>query len=194
MGDPWEVGTQNQAAPWPQSQPAGPQAEASQSTVIPDSPYGHQPAGWGLRLGALLLDSLVLLLPVGIIYGGIMAIHLAPILSAVLQALVTGAAWAVYSKLLMLGSAEHPGQTLGMRVLEIKIVKNDQLPLDGQTVLRRQGLGLGLLGIGGTFILASLLSIIGVLYLIGWFVICPIMDKANRCPHDLLAKTRPIKA
>jgi uncharacterized RDD family membrane protein YckC len=138
------------------------------------SGYGQsQYASWGARLGARFLDGLIVGIPVGIVFG---------IIAAITKS--TGAIYVFYlldflSLALVLGLQEgSSGQTLGKRILGIKVV-------DAQT---GQPIGAGA-GIGRQLCHST---IDGFLCLLGFF--WPLWDDKSQTFGDKIAKTIVVTA
>ena len=141
-------------------------------------------AGWGTRVGAALLDGLV-------VWGMILVVLF---IAAMVSWTTTGDGldrW--FSLLLSLGTVgaysigtmtrpgEHNGQTLGKQAAGIKVVRDDGKPLTvgavaAREVLLKGALGYGTFGIG--FLIDSL-----------W----PLGDRSKRALHDYPVKTHVIE-
>ena len=149
---------------------------------VPDHPpaeqqWGHQPtyAGWWARVGALLLDALILLVPLfvlGFVLGAALfatgeddedaatgAIGVVYAISIVLPY--------VYYGLTMGRKNEHNGQTLGKQIVGIRIVRQDGRPIGFWWAIGRE------------FIKGIISAVtLGINYL--W----PLWDKRNQALHD----------
>jgi len=133
-------------------------------------------AGIGRRFAALLIDSLVLGLPTGIVFVLLAVVAVAgksdfnPILFQPVVLLVV-VVYVVYEALMLAAR----GQTLGKMAMKIKVVRADGTPLSrgqawGRAFMRQ--------------ILASCLSLFN--YLPAFFT------KDRTCLHDLVANTRVV--
>ena len=148
----------------------------------PAQPYGDQVAGgqppyagWGLRLGALLLDVLILVIPiviVGVVLGAVIggdgtagedegaaAGLIITVLSVVLPYLYYGAT--------MGRQGDKNGQSIGKQVVGIRVVREDGNPVGFLWAMLRELVK----GVLGTFTLL-------INYL--W----PLWDKKNQAQHD----------
>jgi uncharacterized RDD family membrane protein YckC len=150
--------------------------------------YSGALASWGSRLGAHLLDGL-LLLGVLIVAGGLIAIMFAiSDIAGIVAAVVLGLAALVvllgYAPLLMAREGPRNGQTLGKQVLNIKVVRTDGQKIGGGFAALRE---IVLKNIAVT--IAS--SIIPV---IPWFLnyFWPLWDDENRALHDMALDTRVV--
>jgi uncharacterized RDD family membrane protein YckC len=130
-------------------------------------------AGWWARAGAIVIDTLILVIPwaiLGFLFG--------PLLGA----LVNLGLWFGYF-MLMVRDAQN-GQSLGMQALGIRVRREDGKPVDAQTVAMRQLLMQG--------IVFGLLAVLIVPYLLNY--LWPLWDRENRALHDMAAKTRVVRA
>jgi uncharacterized RDD family membrane protein YckC len=158
---------------------------------------GGQLASWGSRLGAYLIDALVLLIPGVILFvlivGGAIGISGdedvaagAAIGAFILFFIVFAIISLLYAPLLMMRQGQHNGQTWGKQVVGIQAVRDNGQPFTfGSAALREvvlKGLAVGI---------AS--SIIPIL---PWFLnfFWPLWDDENRALHDMAASTHVIKA
>lgn len=131
-------------------------------------------AGWWIRCGAWVIDYLILLIP-----GVLMGLIFGPLLGVVVNLGV----WFAYF-LLMTRNAQN-GQSLGMQAVGIRVRREDGKPVDVQTVAIRQVLMQGIVA----SICFVLLVVPGIVYYL-W----PLWDRENRAPHDMVAKTRVVRA
>ena len=140
--------------------------------------HGRQPlAGWWSRVGAALLDGLIVGVPVAAI-----ALAVDPLLGILLG--VTASL--TYYPLLMMRDGAVNGQTLGKQVVGIRVVLDSGEPFTyGPAALREFVIKYLLFGTVGGFFLAipTLLD-----YL--W----PLWDDENRALHDMLASTHVVQA
>ena len=104
--------------------PGGWQTPAPQATP---AFAGAQLASWGSRLGAYLIDALILIVPVVIltfiIVGAFAASDASGIIAVVLGVLAYFAVVLVYAPLLMARDGANNGQTWGKQVVDIRVVR-----------------------------------------------------------------------
>jgi uncharacterized RDD family membrane protein YckC len=135
-------------------------------------------AGRGTRLGASILDGVVLMAVPGIIMvvaGAGAGPHADPNPIGVIVAALIFLGMAVYQ----LWSLATRGQTLGKKWLGIKVVKLDGSPVTFGSAVVMRALVPGLLGIVPGF------GLIDILF---------IFRDDRRCIHDLIASTRVVTA
>ncbi len=149
-------------------------------------------ASWGSRVGATLLDGLLLLL-VGLVLvapGIVLTIvnnggALGPIL-IVLGVLVWIVVGLLYAAFFVQRDGPRNGQTLGKQWLGIRAVRMDGQPFNwGAGLLRELAIKQLLFGFVGGFFL-SIPTILDWLW--------PLWDDENRALHDMLASTRVVRA
>ncbi len=161
------------------------------------SPYGYAPgtfrlASWGRRVGALLIDALIigalaaiLLVPLGIgaasvdSDAGIGAVVGAAIVTLLLYLVIA----LIYAPVMM---ARTNGQTLGRMATGIRVVRANGQPMTFGFAALREVVVKGLLvGIAGnvTFGLAFFIDSL-------W----PLWDEQNRALHDMVVNTRVVEA
>jgi len=141
-------------------------------------PAGYMPAatppdgmaGWWLRVGATVLDGLIVFVP--LLLGGIAAIE-STALGAVFG-LVYLVAVFLYAPVML---TVHEGRTWGKQAAGIRVVKMDGGPVSSATALGREWLKI-------------LFAITGILWLID--VLWPLWQPENRAWHDLITGTRVI--
>jgi len=199
-------------APGPQSPqgappppPTGPQAPppAAPGYGGPVPPGGwHQPApafqlpggvtlaSWGSRVGAALLDGLIL--TVGLIVL-ILVIVLAAAISDVLGiivGIVLGlfilAVYVGYGGYFMSREGEHNGQTPGKQIVGIRVIRDAGVPFDfGHGLLREFVVKILLFGwVGGFFF--SIPTLLDVLW--------PLWDDQDRALHDMIVSTHVVRS
>ncbi len=164
--------------PSPPIPPPPPQAPPEASPpALPGTWQGRTLAGWWQRVGATLLDTLIVVVPIVVI-----AVAVDPALG-----LLGGvAASLTYYPLLMMREGPGNGQTVGKQVVGIRVVRESGEAFTyGPAVLREFAIKYLLFGVVGGFFLAipTLLD-----YL--W----PLWDDENRALHDMLASTRVVQA
>jgi uncharacterized RDD family membrane protein YckC len=154
-------------------------------------------ASWGARLGATLIDSLILLVPGGLMFvlivGGAIGLSGsdedvaagAAIAAFLLFGLVFLLIYLAYAPVLMMRKGEHNGQTWGKQAAGIRVVRDSGQPFDfGSAALREivlKGLAVG--------IASSIIPIIP------WFLnyFWPLWDDQNRALHDMVVTTHVVR-
>jgi uncharacterized RDD family membrane protein YckC len=128
------------------------------------------PARWWPRVGATILDALIVFVP--LLLGGI-ALIVSDTLAAVL-AFVYIVAFFFYAPVLL---TVHEGQTWGKQANGIRVVQADRSPV----------------GFGRAFA-RELLKILFAITVVLWFasVLWPLWEPENRALHDLATGTRVI--
>jgi len=163
--------------------------------VSQPSAFGqHMLASWGSRVGAQLIDGLIigagallLFLVFGAVFSaGFAAGEDAGIASLILGALLWVACVAVvaliYAPALM---ARTNGKTLGRMVTNIRVVRTDGAPMTfGFAMLREVAVKALLFGIAGS-LTGGILNLLDVLW--------PLWDEENRALHDFVVNTRTVK-
>ena len=205
------------APPVPSSpeSPAGPQSPTAPAYGGPVPPGGWQQpmpqgsgpggfapgplAGWGARLGAYIIDGLILLVPFLIVFfvliagavgitgtddedvatGGIIA-------ASLLSVLVFAAIALLYAPLLMRREGPRNGQTWGKQMLGLRVIRDSGEPFTFWPAALREVV-IKNLAVG----IAS--SIIPIL---PWFLnfFWPLWDDQNRALHDMAASTHVVQA
>jgi uncharacterized RDD family membrane protein YckC len=146
------------------------------------------PASWGQRVGAALLDMLVLLILAGLL-GFVVALAIADEtdddavtgIAAATGFLVTGA----YLCLLTARGGSHNGQSLGKQVVGIRVVRMDGAPV----------------GLGLAFVREVLVKTLLFAYLAGFILyiptivnyLWPLWDPESRALHDKIARSRVVR-
>ena len=196
------------AAPAPES-PTSPQPGGYGGPVPPGgwqnpmpqaTPFAGQGqlASWGSRLGAYVIDFLIVVVPalvlLAILGGGVLASSegdsdtgVAAFVGAVLLTLLVVAVVALlYAPLLMRREGKNNGQTWGKQVLGIRAVRdNGQAWTFGSAALREVVLKNLAVGIASS-----------IIPLIPWFLnfFWPLWDDQNRALHDMAASSHVVKA
>ena len=159
---------------------------------------GGQLASWGSRLGAYLIDGLVLLIPALILFFVVVASAVG--LSGTDEDVAAGAAigaillWLVlmaviyllYAPLLMARDGQRNGQTWGKQLLNIRAVRDNGQPWSfGSAALREVVL---------KFLAVNIAS--SIIPIIPWFLnfFWPLWDDQNRALHDMAASSHVIRA
>ena len=137
------------------------------------SGVGVTPGKWWNRVGAAILDSLLVGLPVVIVFaatGNYTSSQFgAPqITSAVLLL--------VYSVLMLVYRA---GQTVGKNVANVRVLRADGTPIDMGRAIARE-------------IVKAIFALTGILYIIS--ALWAVLHKENKALHDLIAGTRVVMA
>jgi uncharacterized RDD family membrane protein YckC len=190
--------------------PEGPQAPATGPQVpytpIPDGPEtppsgwqqpiaapsgweGKHLASWGSRVGATLLDWVILLIPVTLLIVLVVVVWLSSdvggILTAVLSSLLYLVAVLFYAPLLMGRQGAHNGQTWGKQIVGIRVVRDFGQPVDIGFAFLREFVVKGLLFVFvGSFFL-SIPTLIDYLW--------PLWDDQNRALHDMVVTTHVVR-
>lgn len=147
-------------------------------------------AGWWSRVGATLLDGLILLVPVivlaVIIIGVAAGSEAGAIVTAILGILAYFIAVLFYAPLLMSRGGERNGQTLGKQAAGIRVARDSGQPFDlGAGFIRELAVKNLLFGFIGSFFFS-------IPTLLDW--LWPLWDDQNRCLHDMVVKTHVLKA
>jgi uncharacterized RDD family membrane protein YckC len=152
--------------------------------------HGRPLASWGTRLGAQVIDWLILLVPVLVLAFIVGGIAFGSDTGAVVTAIVGFLAYLVvaflYAPLLMAREGARNGQTWGKQVLGIRVIRDGGEPMTfGSAALREiavKGLAVGI---------AS-----SIIPLIPWFLdyFWPLWDDQNRALHDMVVSTHVVQA
>jgi uncharacterized RDD family membrane protein YckC len=161
-------------------------------------------AGWWSRAGALVLDSIVMLVPFGILIVVFHQIHTTQYLTVYGTVATTtttasgtwldGAIVLLYPIVLLTRAGFHNGQTLGTQASRIRVVRNDGKPVDLVTVLIREGVGKAIIPailFESSAGLRPLAALAGIYILLDY--LWPLWERENRALHDLLASTHVIR-
>ena len=202
-------------APGPQAPPPPPQGPPGYAPPAPESAPGYggpvppggwqQPiarpesgwvgrplASWGSRLGAYLIDFLILLIPIVIlavlIFGGATddGSFGAWVVASILYVLLFAVVVLLYAPLLMVREGERNGQTLGKQFVGIRVVRDNGEPFGfGAAALREVVLKQLAVGVASS-----------IIPFIPWFLnyFWPLWDDQNRALHDMAASTHVIQA
>ena len=153
---------------------------------------GRPLASWGSRLGATIIDWLVLLIPAAIVtawvIGGYDTDSSAGELIGVsiLSFLLWSAIVLLYAPLLMIRGGERNGQTLGKQAVGIRVIRDSGEPFGFWPAVMREVV-LKNLAVG----IAS-----SIIPLIPWFLnyFWPLWDDQNRALHDMAVSTHVVRA
>jgi len=165
-------------------------------------------SGWWPRVGATLLDGLIVLalnlptLCVGLAVATGGGLHVQTTVTghatftlshemkvvAVIAGLAYLASALLYAPLLLRREGRHNGQTWGKQALSIRVIRDSAEPVDlGTAVLREVVAKLVILGALGY------VPIVGGFAWLVWYL-WPLWDSSNRAPHDMIARTHVVKA
>jgi uncharacterized RDD family membrane protein YckC len=165
-----------------------------QPIARPTAGWAGKPlASWGSRLGAYLIDFLVLLIPLVILFvvifvGAVdsdtstVGVIGASILYILAAALVT----LLYAPLLMMRQGERNGQTLGKQALGIRVVRDNGEPMGfGWSAFREIVIKQLAVNIASS-----------IIPIVPWFLnyFWPLWDDQNRALHDMAASTHVVRA
>jgi uncharacterized RDD family membrane protein YckC len=181
--------------PLPQAPPYEPMAEGEAppggwASPIPTAQgwEGRPLASWGSRVGATLLDILILTVPMAVLIGVIVAVAFSSDVGAVALGIFLGLAYLVaaflYAPVLMSREGGN-GQTWGKQIVGIRAVRDVGQPFDFGNAFLREFVIKGLLfgTVGGWFL--------GIPTLLDY--LWPLWDDENRCLHDMVAKTHVVR-
>ena len=161
-------------------------------------------AGWWSRVGAVLLDGLVLLVPIVVLVIVLHQYHVTHYITVYGTvgttttssngAWLDGLAWLAYPAVLLTRAGLRNGQTLGSQAARIRVIRNDGNPVDLRTVLIREGIGKAIipgLFFGAATSLRALAVLAGLYVLVDY--LWPLWERENRALHDLLAGTHVVR-
>jgi uncharacterized RDD family membrane protein YckC len=183
------------AAPPAERGPAGyrgpvPPGGWEQPLTRPLPPWAGAPlAGWWSRVGATILDSLILTVPVAALVLLVIAVAAGSEWAAVVVGLVALLAYFLaalfYAPLLMARDGRSNGQTWGKQIVGIRVVRDTGEPVSlGFGFLRELVVKAFVFGFLGGFLLS-------IPTLLDW--LWPLWDDENRCLHDMLVKTHVVR-
>jgi uncharacterized RDD family membrane protein YckC len=151
---------------------------------------GKPLASWGSRVGAAVIDFLILLVPVIALVVIVVAVAVGDDTAGWVTGVVSFLAYAVvalfYAPVLMAREGAHNGQTWGKQMLGIRVVRDAGERMGfGWAALREivvKNLGVG--------IASSIIPIIP------WFLnyFWPLWDDQNRALHDMICSTHVVRA
>lgn len=183
-----------------------PLAVSQAAAADPDRRSQLQPAGWGERAAALILDSLITTaigFGLGVVIGVVLAVNGGNLEGAeeptsavnIIFNLLSVAILAAYVMALMSRPGRRNGQTWGKQAMDIRVVRSDGQPVQPSKAFVREILVKAL--VPTVPLLAGLLA--GPVALgLGALVTCtvvlidclwPLVDARNRALHDLIAGT-----
>jgi uncharacterized RDD family membrane protein YckC len=163
-----------------------------QPIARPESGWVGRPlASWGSRVGATVIDWLILLIPAGILValtvGGLDGDSSwgAIVGASLLSLLIWSVILLLYAPLLMIRQGERNGQTLGKQFLGIRVVRDTGEPFSFWPAVLRE--------VVVKNILVSAVSIF--IPVLPWLLdnLWPLWDGENRAIHDMIVSTHVIK-
>jgi uncharacterized RDD family membrane protein YckC len=195
----------------PQAPPPAPQAPAGPQAPGPEAPpsgweqpiaqqlqgawAGRPLASWGSRLGAYIIDALIVGIPAFLIFllfvGGAVIGDDSDtgfwvfVGSAILSTLVFAVLALIYAPTTMARQGEHNGQTWGKQMLGIRVLRDGGEPMSFWWAALRE-VGVKGLAVG----IAS-----SIIPFIPWFLnyFWPLWDDENRALHDMVVSTHVVK-
>jgi uncharacterized RDD family membrane protein YckC len=183
-----------QAPPGPEGLPSygGPVPPGGWEQPIqrPQGWQGQPLASWGSRVGATLIDWLILLVPVIVLTVIVVAIAAGSDTGAWVTGILGFLAYLVvafvYAPVLMMREGQHNGQTWGKQMVGIRVVRdNGQTMSFGWAALRE---------IAVKALSVSIAS--SIIPLIPWLldILWPLWDDENRALHDMVVSTHVVRA
>jgi uncharacterized RDD family membrane protein YckC len=195
-------GPQAPGAPAGPQAPPGPEAAPSYGGPVPpggwqqpmpqQAPGWHgQPlASWGIRLGAYVIDGLILLVPVVVLTVIVVAIAAGSDTGAIVTGILGFLAYLIvafiYAPILMARSGENNGQTWGKQMMNVRVVRDSGEAMTfGWAALRE----IAVKGLA-VWIASSIIP------LIPWFLnfFWPLWDDENQALHDKIVSTHVVRA
>ncbi|MBJ7472663.1 MAG: RDD family protein [Solirubrobacteraceae bacterium] len=147
-------------------------------------------SGWWRRVGATVIDSLILSVPFFVIFVALLGVSVDgsgdangfSIGALIITTLAWVVLWFVYAPLLM---AKTNGATIGKKACGIRVVRTDGAPITfGFAAVREVAIKALLIGLVSNLTLG-----LGGLLNYLW----PLWDSEHRALHDMLAKTRVVR-
>jgi uncharacterized RDD family membrane protein YckC len=183
---------------------AGPQAPPAYTGPVPPGGWqepiarpaaawaGRPLASWGSRLGATIIDLLILLIPLVLVtvlvFVGLVdsdSSTLAVIGASLLFLLLVALVVLLYAPLLMMREGQRNGQTYGKQMLGIRVIRDSGEPMSfGWAALRE--VVIKQLAVGFA---SSIIPFIPFFLNYFW----PLWDDQNRALHDFVASTHVVK-
>lgn len=182
--------------PQPQ-QYGGPVPPGGWQQPIPQggTPGGAQLASWGSRLGAWLIDGLIVMVPaialLTILGAGVFAAggddggFIAFVGGLILMIVVITVVALLYAPLLMMRQGPRNGQTIGKQLVDIRAVRDNGQPWTfGSAALREVVMKQLAVGIASS-----------VIPILPWFLnyFWPLWDDQNRALHDMAVSSHVVK-
>ena len=194
MSDPWRTTPGDPLAGYTSPPPPGAGGVAGAAPSVAPVAGHWQLSGWWRRVGAAILDGIVitlvafiLLAIVGaIVGGGFLVGDTTGVIAAILGFLAWGicaiVAALLYAPLMM---ARTNGKTLGRMAVGIRVVRANGEPMSfGFAMLREVLVKWLLFGVAGASVTFGIAPLLDVLW--------PLWDEENRALHDLIVDTRTI--
>ncbi|MBA3371667.1 MAG: RDD family protein [Thermoleophilaceae bacterium] len=160
-------------------------------------------AGWGSRVGATMIDVLILalvsavLIAPGVVVTFVTDIPGLGIALWLLGALVVTIVALLYASYFMQRDGARNGQTPGKQALGIRVAFPDGRRVDwGQALLRELVIKGLLLGVAGAIASVVTFFLFGLGFAIPYILdyLWPLWDEENRAVHDMIVNTRVIKS
>jgi uncharacterized RDD family membrane protein YckC len=190
-------------APGQQPSP-GPEAAPGYGGPVPpggwQQPVARQPgdqawvgrplASWGSRVGAQLLDALILVIPSAILIALVLGVFLAGsdvggVITAIIAFFLYIVVALFYAPVLMAREGARNGQTWGKQILGITVIRDNGQQIDlGFGFLREFVVKNLLFGVVGGFF-AGIPTLVDYLW--------PLWDDENRCLHDMVVSTHVVR-
>jgi uncharacterized RDD family membrane protein YckC len=150
---------------------------------------GAELSGWWRRVGAQIVDSLILTIPAVLIVILVVVVAAGSDVGAVVTGIVSSLAYVVaaifYAPVLMKRSGRHNGQTWGKQAVGIRVVHDTGEEVTfGYAFLREVVVKYLLFGFVGSFFF-SIPTIVNYLW--------PLWDDQNRCLHDMIVKSHVVR-
>jgi uncharacterized RDD family membrane protein YckC len=181
--------------------PPAPESPGSYGGPVPpggwEQPIGHAPhafagaelSGWWRRVGAAILDGLILTIPVVLIVLLVVVVAAGSDVGAVVTGITASVAYFVaiifYAPYLMKRPGPHNGQTWGKQAVGIRVVHDTGEEVTfGFAMLREVAVKYLLFNFVGGFFF-SIPTLINYLW--------PLWDDQNRCLHDMIVKSHVVR-
>jgi uncharacterized RDD family membrane protein YckC len=160
-----------------------------QPIAAPSGWEGRPLAGWGSRVGAALIDALILTVPVVVLIVIVVVIAAGSDVGAAVTGVIFFLAYVLavlfYAPVLMGRAGERNGQTWGKQTVGIRVVRDAGQPVDiGYGMLREFVVKSLLFGVVGSWI-------VGIPTLLNY--LWPLWDDENRCLHDMIVKSHVVR-
>ena len=150
---------------------------------------GAELSGWWRRVGAALLDALILTIPSILLVVLVVVVFAGSDVAGYVTAAISFLAYIVialfYAPALMARQGAHNGQTWGKQALGITVVRDTGQPVElGFAFLREFVVKNLLFGVVGSFFF-YIPTVVNYLW--------PLWDDQNRCLHDMIVKTHVVR-
>lgn len=147
-------------------------------------------SGWWRRVGALVIDYVIVWIPVGIMLSVLGVSPEAKLVDGRLPNELDGVGWlvtliaaAIY---FMITMSAWNGQTVGKRVTGIRVVRESGEPVDAKFAFVRQTLVIGFLFNSVLIILIFIPTVLNYLW--------PLWDDNHQALHDKIVRSRVVRA